>query len=63
MCLSKFISVKLALEHNSIKASMGGENSKCDFTDKVHIKEHRLQHLISIMTSEIYQEQRKLPPA
>ncbi len=39
--LVNLLALKLALEHNSIKASMGGENSMCDFTDKVHIKEHR----------------------
>ncbi len=32
------------------------------FTNNVHIKEHSSQ-IISIMTSVIYQEQRKLPPA
>ncbi len=33
------------------------------FTNNVHIKENRCRHLISIMTSAIYQVQHKLAPA
>ncbi len=33
------------------------------FTDNAYIKEHRRSQIISIMTSSIYQEQRKLPAA
>ncbi len=33
------------------------------FTNNAHIKEHRRSRIISIMTSAIYQEQRKLLPA
>ncbi len=42
---------------------MGGENSVGDLLTNAHIKEHKRSQIISIMTSAIYQEQRKLLPA
>ncbi len=57
---------KLALEHMGNGGWAHGEpmGKFCVlFTDNAHIKEHRRNQIISIMTSAIYQEQRKLLPA
>ncbi len=53
---------KLILECNSIKAPMRGDNSVGDLPT-MHTLKNRWNQIISIMTSAIYQEQRKLPPA
>ncbi len=49
-------------QRKSITTQMGGENVAC-VANNVHIKEDRCSQIISIMTSAIYQEQRKLAPA
>ncbi len=54
---------KLSLERNSIEAPMGGKNYACDLLTMCTMCTHRRSQIISIMTGEIYQEQRKLLPA